>query len=71
LFAACAIRGFEGYDVLEHIVLEHDDLKAVNGPDGERVKPHAGGRSQMRDVLLEAELPKHSWYVIRLGKRNA
>jgi len=52
-------------------VLEHDDLKAVNGPDGERVKPHAGGRSQMRDVLLEAELPKHSWYVIRLGKRNA
>jgi len=67
----CAIRGFEGYGVLEHLVLEHDDLKAVNGPDGERVKPHAGGRSQMRDGLLEAELPKHSWHVIRLGKRNA
>ncbi|OUM94645.1 MAG: alpha-N-arabinofuranosidase [Thermobacillus sp. ZCTH02-B1] len=66
----CALRGFEGYRVLEHIVLEHDDLKAVNGPDGERVKPHAGGRSQAADGLLEAELPKHSWHVIRLGKRN-
>lgn len=67
----CAIRGFEGLDVLEHIVLEHDDLKAVNGPDAERVKPHAGGRSQLRDGLLEAELGKASWHVIRLGKRQA
>jgi len=71
LTLSCAIRGFEGYRVLEHIVLEHDNLKAVNGPDAERVKPHAGGRSHARDGLLEAELPKASWHVIRLGKRVA
>lgn len=63
------IRSFEGYGVLEHIVLEHDDLKAVNTVGNERVKPHSNGRSSASDGLLEAELPKHSWHVIRLGKR--
>ncbi|MFC3345497.1 arabinosylfuranosidase ArfA [Paenibacillus abyssi] len=68
LILDCDIRSFPGYSVIEHIVLENDDLKAANTLEIERVKPHTGGDSSARDGLLQAQLPKHSWNVIRLGK---
>ena len=40
----CDVRSFEGYRLLEHIVLEHEDLKAVNTASEEKVKPHHQGR---------------------------
>ncbi|MBA4493043.1 alpha-N-arabinofuranosidase [Paenactinomyces guangxiensis] len=68
LYLECDIRSFEDYQVLEHIVLEHDDLKAVNTADAERVKPHHQGNAELKDGILIAILPKSSWNVIRLKK---
>ncbi|WP_424991949.1 alpha-N-arabinofuranosidase [Paenibacillus castaneae] len=69
LLLECDIRSFPGYSVIEHIVLENENLKAVNSIDGENVKPHNNGQSAVKDGVLEAILPKHSWHVIRLGKQ--
>ncbi|WP_438446091.1 arabinosylfuranosidase ArfA [Gorillibacterium sp. sgz5001074] len=70
LLLDCDVRSFEGFRILEHLVLEHDDLKAVNRAGEERVAPHAGGKSTLQAGLLEAQLPKASWNVIRLGKQK-
>ncbi|SFL52526.1 alpha-N-arabinofuranosidase [Halanaerobium salsuginis] len=63
------LNGFNDYKVIEHIVLEHEDIKAVNTEnDPENVKPHSNGNASLEDDILTAELPKLSWNVIRLSK---
>jgi len=65
----CDVRGFEGYKVIEHLVLENEDVKAANTerqPD--RVVPHNRENAEIRDGLVQALLPKLSWNVIRLKK---
>ncbi|WP_424765957.1 alpha-N-arabinofuranosidase [Paenibacillus sp. sgz302251] len=66
----CDIRSYPGYGVIEHIVLENENLKAVNTLGNESVKPHKNGHSSATDGMLQATLPKHSWHVIRLGKNK-
>lgn len=63
------MRSMSGYQVLEHIVLEHQDLKAVNGPDMEQVAPRTAEQSKMEGGYLESMLHKASWNVIRLKNR--
>ena len=63
------VKGFEGYRVSEHIVLENDDLKAVNtvlnpGTVAPAVKTDSISES---GSLLEIRLEKASWNVIRLA----
>lgn len=62
------LRSFGGFQIKEHIVLEHDDLKASNtleNPD--RVKPHSAGNAKISsNGQIEAVLGKASWNVIRL-----
>jgi len=62
------LRSFGSCTVIEHIVLESDDLKAVNtleSPD--RVKPHNRGNAKVADgSKVAASLAKASWNVIRL-----
>lgn len=62
------VRSFEGFRILEHLVLEHEDLKAVNSADNERVKPHTGGDAKLDGGSLDTRLSKASWNVIRLKK---
>jgi alpha-N-arabinofuranosidase len=63
------LRQFREYSLVEHIVLENDDLKATNTElEPNRVKPHASGGAKMQDGKLFALLSKHSWNVIRLAK---
>lgn len=62
------VRSFEGYKVVEHVVLENDDLKAVNTLQKEQVKPHSNGESYLDDGKLVGILPKLSWNMIRLQK---
>ena len=62
------IRGMEDYQLLEHIVLEHDNLKAVNSSAGEVVKPAVVNRSTLDGGVLTSTLNKGTWNVIRLGK---
>lgn len=61
------LRSFGSCRVIEHLVLENDDLKAVNdtaNPD--RVRPHAGGNALADGAKVTATLSKASWNVIRL-----
>ena len=63
------LRAFEGYQLAEHIVLEHEDFKAVNSAAGEAVAPSTvEDRDQMEDGLLRSRLSPASWNVIRLKK---
>ncbi|MNR25088.1 Intracellular exo-alpha-(1-_5)-L-arabinofuranosidase [compost metagenome] len=62
------LRSFSGFQIIEHIVLEHEDLKASNtfeNPD--RVKPHSVGNATISsNRQIGAVLGKASWNVIRL-----
>ncbi|RKL68232.1 alpha-N-arabinofuranosidase [Salipaludibacillus neizhouensis] len=64
------VSSFEDYQLKEHIVLENENLKAVNTVFKEDVKPHNKGKSQLKDGFVEAVLTKASWNVIRLKKIN-
>lgn len=62
------IRGLEGYRILEHIVLENDNMKIVNSAGNERVVPKKANQSKMDGGIITSILHKTSWNVIRLGK---
>ena len=66
----CDIRSFASYRILEHIVLECDDLTASNGPGQDRVVPGHSANSRVEDGILKTVLNKASWNVIRLGKNS-
>ncbi|MCP1110454.1 alpha-N-arabinofuranosidase [Lachnospiraceae bacterium PM6-15] len=65
---ATDIRGLEGYRLLEHTVLHHENLKETNGPGRESVKPVAVDNSKVDSGILHSEIKHASWNVIRLGK---
>ena len=69
LLLECDIRNFEDYQVVEHIVLENDDIKAENSAEKQKVEPHTNGNAEGKDGIITAVLPKLSWNVIRLEKR--
>ncbi len=63
------LRAFGSLRVLEHSVLHHDDVHAVNtetAPD--TVAPADGGKGTVDGGKLAIVLPAMSWNVIRLGK---
>lgn len=65
----CDLRQFEGYRVQEHIVLHHDNLKAVNtqqAPD--TVAPQSNGNAALDNGTLRVQLRKASWNVVRMKK---
>ncbi|MDF2963572.1 MAG: alpha-N-arabinofuranosidase [Paenibacillus sp.] len=69
LLLECDVRNFEGYRVIEHIVLEHDDVKARNtAGNPANVVPHHRGNAEIKDGYLQSALSKFSWNVIRLSK---
>ena len=64
------MAGFPGFDVLEHIVLEHEDRNAVNSLENPfNVVPHKGGKTTVDDCKAKSVLNKLSWNVIRFGKK--
>ena len=62
------IKGFEGYKVADHIVLECDDLKAVNtvANPGKVVPRSRDNTDEINGSEIEIKLEKASWNVIRL-----
>ena len=65
------LRQFAGFELEEHILCTHDDLKAVNteaNPDN--VKPVKYNGSKLEDGKLTSVLPKKSWNVIRFTKKK-
>jgi len=62
------LRGFPGFRVAEHLVLEHADPNAINTIDRpETVTPHNRGDATVNSNRLMASLPAISWNVIRLA----
>lgn len=66
----CGIKGFESYRVIEHIILESDDIKACNTRENpNKVTPKYVSNAALDGSVLRAALPKLSWNVIRLSRR--
>lgn len=64
------LRDFVGYKVIEHIVLENEDMKAVNTLENPmNVVPHNSGKTVIEDGTAKSVLNKLSWNVIRFGKK--
>lgn len=69
LILECDMRNFEDYKIIEHIVLENENLKAVNTENEPfNVIPHNNGKSEFKDGILTSQLGNLSWNVIRLKK---
>ena len=63
------LRAFGKLRVAEHIVLHHDDVKAVNTEDApDTVVPAQGALGTLDEGKLSIVLPHLSWNVIRLVK---
>lgn len=62
------LRSFGAFRVIEHIVLESDDLQAVNtAANPDNVKPHTNGNAKLeQNGTIETALGKASWNVIRI-----
>jgi len=68
IILTCDVKSFNDYKIIEHIVLENNDMKIVNSPKNEAVTPKCLDRSELNDGILTSSLGKASWNVIRLGK---
>ncbi len=64
------IRNFNEYEVIEHIVLENENVKQTNSAHKETVQPHLNGNAKCDDGKVRTVLPKLSWNVIRLAKQR-
>ena len=65
----CELRAFGALKPEEHIVLHHDDVKAVNTEEKpDEVKPSKGRNGRMDGGRMNVKLPALSWNVIRLVK---
>ena len=61
------VRAFGDMKVAEHILLIHDDVKAVNTEENpNNVAPLKGPGGFIEDGKVKLWLPKLSWNVIRL-----
>ncbi len=63
------LAGFEGYQLIEHITLECDDLKATNSALAQRVAPKHSNETKVDGREVTSLLHKASWNVIRLGRK--
>jgi len=64
------VRGFDGYQFIEHIEMYTEDLKAENtfeNPD--RIQPVANTYTKMENGKVIAAVKKLSWNVIRISKK--
>jgi len=63
------LQGFHTECIIEHQVLRHSDLKAVNTAGCEAVKPEKIDGGVINSGVLHVELPVASWNMIRLKVR--
>lgn len=67
----CDLRQYPGYQVSEHIILTHPDLKAVNTEENpDCVIPSDGGNARVNDGKLNALLAAKSFHMIRLERQK-
>jgi len=62
-----ALQGFGQATVIDHQVMTHSDLTAVNSLTNQAaVAPRQGSGAQVADGRLQAKLPPYSWQMIRV-----
>ena len=62
-----ALQGFEAARIIEHKVMTHADLEAVNSPEKpEEVAPRDGQGASVEGGTVSLQLPAYSYQVIRL-----
>ena len=65
----CVLHGFDGLVRMEHTVLHHVDVHAVNTEDApDTVRPMPGQGGTLDNGPLEVTLPPLSWSLIRVMK---
>ena len=65
----CDLRAFGKLKIEEHIVLHHDDVKAVNTEENpNEVTPRKARGGKAEDGKMSVRLPALSWNVIRMTK---
>lgn len=65
----CDLRQFTGYQAAEHLVLSHENMKAVNTEEHpDTVVPVDRNGIKLEGGMLSGILEKHSWNMIRLVK---
>jgi alpha-N-arabinofuranosidase len=65
----CDLRQFADYRIKEHVVLSHEDMKAVNTEAcPENVSVLAGNTVKLEAGRLSGVLGKHSWNMIRMSR---
>jgi alpha-N-arabinofuranosidase len=63
------VRGFEGYQLVEHIEMYTDDLSKENNYDNpDAIKPSINSETRMNAGLMKVVTNKLSWNVIRLAR---
>ena len=63
------LRDFPGLSKIEHTLLRHDDVKAVNTEENpDNVSPVSAGGGHLDGGRLTITVPALSWNVIRLFK---
>jgi alpha-N-arabinofuranosidase len=63
------LNGFGKFAVVEHIVMENSDIKAVNTKQNpNNVVPNSTGNAAIEDGNVKATVKNLSWNVIRLGR---
>ncbi|MBR6281519.1 MAG: alpha-N-arabinofuranosidase, partial [Lachnospiraceae bacterium] len=62
------LTGMEVSEVEEHVILQHDDLKATNQLKHDNVLPKNCDNSNVKNGKLVSVIPKLSWNMIRLKK---
>ncbi len=64
----CDLRQFASCQVKEHIILQDEDLQAVNSEEmPDRILPTAGTDAKIENGVLTARLQHQSWNVIRMS----
>ncbi len=62
------LHGFEDYKVKEYLVMENENLTAVNSLNTQNVFPKSKENYSLNDGIFETKFSKYSWNVIRFGK---
>ncbi|MBQ1311522.1 MAG: alpha-N-arabinofuranosidase [Blautia sp.] len=62
------LRSLEGYHLAVHVVLENEDMKAVNSAAEEKVSPKTADRTKMDGQVSTSLLKKATWNMIRFAK---
>ena len=67
---SCDLRQFTEYRIVDHKILTHENLKAVNTEDNPlEVTPVSGQNAALDSGKLTARFQKHSWQMLRMGNK--